>query len=259
MSKLDDLFDKKKDEAPMLDLSKTIINTAEEYRAVLDKVPDFKTRPEKVRSEDFKIRDKAEDQKTKTARKEIKAYDKLNTRGYEEKHFTFMDPVPVEMRGLKFEELCTVPIEWRMLTSLRPKSKLDEEYFNRLIELRKSELRTIARDKREYAKNPMIRKTKNRSGVTESRIVSCNECGEEYCDGKMCLITNYDMFARTKAEVEHKVVRVAVPQAGGRLRRGRRKIRSKNTRTRSKSAAPPAASNDKKRSKKQGTKSDSEL
>lgn len=48
MSKLDDIFDKKKDEAPMLDLSKTVINTAEEYRAVLDKVPDFKTRPEKV-------------------------------------------------------------------------------------------------------------------------------------------------------------------------------------------------------------------
>lgn len=48
MSKLDDLFDKKKDEAPILDLSKEIINTPEEYRAVLDKVPDFKTRPEKV-------------------------------------------------------------------------------------------------------------------------------------------------------------------------------------------------------------------
>lgn len=48
MSKLDDLFDKKKDEAPMLDLSKTVINTTEEYRAVLDKVPEFKTRPEKV-------------------------------------------------------------------------------------------------------------------------------------------------------------------------------------------------------------------
>lgn len=50
MSKLDDLFDKKKDEAPILDLSKETINTPEEYRAVLDKVPDFKTRPEKVNS-----------------------------------------------------------------------------------------------------------------------------------------------------------------------------------------------------------------
>lgn len=84
-----------------------------------------------MRAEDIKIRDKPEDLKTKTPRKEIRAYEKLGTRGYEEKHFTYMDPIPVEMRGLKFEELCTVPIEWRMLTSIRPKSKLDEEYFNR--------------------------------------------------------------------------------------------------------------------------------
>lgn len=83
-----------------------------------------------VRSEDVKIKEK-EDNKTKTSRKEIRAYEILGTRGYEEKHFTFMDPVPVEMRGLKFEELCAVPIEWRMLTSVRPKSKLDEEYYNR--------------------------------------------------------------------------------------------------------------------------------
>ncbi|XP_072947263.1 uncharacterized protein [Epargyreus clarus] len=253
MSKLDDLFDKKKDEAPMLDLSKTVINTAEEYRAVLDKVPDFKTRPEKVKAEDIKIKDKPEDHKTKTSRKELRGYEKLGTRGYEEKHFTFMDPVPVEMRGLKFEELCAVPIEWRMLTSIRPKSKLDEEYFNRLIELGKSELKTKARDKREYAKNNMIRKTKNRSGVTETRIVSCSECGEEYCNGKMCTITNYDMFARLKLEVEAKAPRAhAAPAHVGKLRRPRRRARRK---PRSKSAAPPPHTT--RRGK--NAKSDSEL
>ncbi|XP_037869794.1 uncharacterized protein LOC101745784 [Bombyx mori] len=257
MSKLiDDLFDKKKDEAPMLDLSKTVINTAEEYRAVLDKVPDFKTRPEKVKAEDIKIKDKVEDQKTKTPRKEIRAYEKLGTRGYEEKHFTFMDPIPVEMKGLKFEELCAVPIEWRMLTSTRPKSKLDEEYFNRLIELGKSELRTKTRDKREYAKNTMIRKTKNRSGVTETRIPSCPECGEEYCNGKMCAITNYDMFARLKVEVETKTsrVQVAPTQGAGKLRRLRRRAKRK---PRSKSAAPVLTKS--KLVNKSGARSDSEL
>lgn len=84
-----------------------------------------------MKTDDIKIRDKPEDLKTKTPRKEVRAYEKLGTRGYEEKHFGFMDPIPVEMRGLKFEELCIVPIEWRMLTSIRPKSKLDEEYYNR--------------------------------------------------------------------------------------------------------------------------------
>ncbi|CAG4950605.1 uncharacterized protein LOC123694195 [Colias croceus] len=254
MSKLDDLFDKKKDEAPMLDLSKVVINTAEEYRAVLDKVPDFKTRPEKVRSDDIKIKDRKEDHKTKTSKKEIRAYEKLGTRGYEEKQFTFMDPIPVEMQGLKFDELCAVPIEWRMLTSIRPKSKLDEEYFNRLIELGKSELRTKAKEKRENVKNNMVRRIKNRSGVTETRIVSCAECGEEYCNGKMCTITNYDMFARIKVEVEQKPRRAqAAPVQANKLRRMRRRPRRK---PRSKSAAPsyqkPAAG-------KHGAKSDSEL
>lgn len=55
-------------------------------------------------------------------------------------------------------------------------------YF-RLIELGKSELRTKARDKREQAKTNMVKRIKNRSGVTETRIVSCAECGEEYCNG----------------------------------------------------------------------------
>ncbi|XP_028178045.1 uncharacterized protein LOC114365626 [Ostrinia furnacalis] len=253
MSKLDDIFDKKKDEAPMLDLSKTVINTAEEYRAVLDKVPDFKTRPEKVRAEDIKIKDKVDDQKTKTPKKEIRAYEKLGTRGYEEKQFTFMDPIPSEMRGLKFEELCAVQIEWRMLTSIRPKLKLDEEYFNRLIELGKAELKTRARDKRELAKNNMIRRTKNRSGVTETRIVTCSECGEEYCNGKMCVITNYDMFARLKVEVEAKSTKQAAPAAGGKSRRVKKRGRRK---PRSKSAASAARSSSRNKS---GAKSDSEL
>lgn len=86
-----------------------------------------------MRADEIRIKDKKLDQKTKTPRKEIRAYEKLGTRGYEEKQFTFMDPIPVEMQGLKFEDLCAVPIEWRMLTSVRPKSKLDEEYFNRWI------------------------------------------------------------------------------------------------------------------------------
>ncbi|KAG7296233.1 hypothetical protein JYU34_021343 [Plutella xylostella] len=251
MSKIDDLFDKKKDEAPMLDLSKTVINTAEEYRAVLDKVPDFKTRPEKVKAEDVKIRESLEDEKTKTPRKEVRAYDKLGTRGYEEKHFTFMDPVPAEMRGLQFHELCAVPIEWRMLTSIRPKSKLDEEYFNRLIELGKSELRTRARDRREVAKNSMVRRSKNRAGVAETRLVACTECGEDYCDGKMCTITNYDMFVRVKLEVEPKA-RAAAAAPSGRMRKLRRRARRK---PRSKSAAPAQTVS----AGKSGAKSDSEL
>ncbi|XP_037294702.1 uncharacterized protein LOC119189375 [Manduca sexta] len=104
----------------------------------------------------------------------------------------------------------------------------------------------------------MIRKTKNRSGVTETRIVSCAECGEEYCNGKMCVITNYDMFARLKVEVETKTSRTqaTLPQGASKLRRMRRRVRRK---PRSKSAAPAALAARKPHGNKSGARSDSEL
>lgn len=49
MSKLDDLLGKKKEVVPVLDLSKTIINSKDEYKKLSEKVPDYKMRPIKVR------------------------------------------------------------------------------------------------------------------------------------------------------------------------------------------------------------------
>lgn len=51
MSKLDDLLGKKKEIIPVLDLSKTVANTKEEYKRLMEKVPDYKTRPIKVSSD----------------------------------------------------------------------------------------------------------------------------------------------------------------------------------------------------------------
>lgn len=48
MSKLDDLLGKKKEIVPVLDLSKTIAHTKDEYKRLLERVPDFKMRPIKV-------------------------------------------------------------------------------------------------------------------------------------------------------------------------------------------------------------------
>lgn len=47
-NKLDDLLGKKKEVVPVLDLSKTVAHTKEEYKRLLEKVPDFKMRPIKV-------------------------------------------------------------------------------------------------------------------------------------------------------------------------------------------------------------------
>lgn len=149
---MDDLFGKKKEVAPVLDLSKVTINSQEEFRRTFEKVPDFKVKPEKVsrrsispsitlsnviilyfkvKPEDIKVKDSVEDQKFKIPKKELRLYEKYGTKGFEDKQFTFMDPIPVEMQSLKLEDLYTVAIDWKMLTSLRPKSKIDEEYFSR--------------------------------------------------------------------------------------------------------------------------------
>lgn len=48
MSKLDDLLGKRKDVLPVLDLSKTIVHSKEEYKRLCEKVPDYKMRPIKV-------------------------------------------------------------------------------------------------------------------------------------------------------------------------------------------------------------------
>lgn len=71
----------------------------------------------------------------------------------------------------------------------------------------------------------------------------------------MCVITNYDMFARLKVEVEQKASRATTVPAPGanKLRKLRRRVRRK---PRSKSAAPPA---NKTKTKMSGIRSDSEL
>lgn len=127
MSKLDDLLGKKKEIIPVLDLSKTIAHTKDEFKRLMEKVPDYKMRPIKVRPEEIKIKDK--DFAFKTPKKEQKYLIRHN--GEREKLYQYMDPIPVEMRQIVIMELCTVPIDWKMLTTLRPKLKMDEEYYSK--------------------------------------------------------------------------------------------------------------------------------
>lgn len=121
MAKLDDFLVKKKETAPILDLSKTLANSKEELRRLLEKVPDFKIKPEKVPPETIKIKEK-------------KFTFKSNKIGKGKKgKYPFLDPVPPEMKNLKIEDLISVPIDWKMLTNLRPKNKGEENYFSRQV------------------------------------------------------------------------------------------------------------------------------
>lgn len=53
----------------------------------------------------------------------------------------------------------------------------------RLIELGKLQIKTELKDKREYTVNTAVRKVKNKSGVIETRVFTCPECSEEFCNG----------------------------------------------------------------------------
>lgn len=101
-------------------------------------------------------------------------------------------------------EICAVPIDWKMLTTLRPKLKTDEDYFDRLIEMGKLQIKTEAMDKKVNAPVNTMRKFKNKAGVIETRITTCAECGEEFCLGGVCAEFNYDLFARIPIKVEKK-------------------------------------------------------
>lgn len=178
-SKLDDLLSKKKTAVPVLDLSKTIAQTKEEFKRLMEKVPDFKMRPVKVRMDEIKFKEK--DFSFRPSKKETKKLIKQN--GVRDPFYTYADPIPSEMRSLNLMDLCAVPIDWKMLTTLRPKTKMEEEYFSRLVEMGKLQMKTQARDKREAMLNPSIKKVKNKSGIIETRLITCSECGEEMCDG----------------------------------------------------------------------------
>ncbi|KAF7271196.1 hypothetical protein GWI33_015902 [Rhynchophorus ferrugineus] len=241
MAKLDDFLSKKKETAPILDLSKASCSSKDEFRRLLEKVPDFKIKPEKVVVESVKIREKRF--LFKSGKKDLKRM---------KEPYQFMNPLPLEMQSLKINDLAGVTIDWRMLTTLRPKSKMEENYFSRLVELGKMEIKSRAAEKRQFQLDPQTRKIKNKSGVVEMRVVSCTECGEDFCNGKTCKEFGYDSFAR-QPDIPKTTQKLSSPDSGEKTKRKiKRKPRSKSTvrrKGKSKSKSPRKRSSSKHKSK----------
>lgn len=212
MSTLDDLLVKRKNIQPILDLSRSLIQNADDFKRLMEKVPEFKTRPIKVRTDEIKLKEK--DYSYRMTRKEQRRLQRNH--GEHELQYLYQDPVPLEMRAVLLQELFAVPIDWKMLTTVRPKTKMEEEFYTRLIEMGKSQLRlktaaAAARQRQDsstvgsggqhnnsvninnlYANSNasnLVRKLKNRSGIVETRLLICAECGEELCDGKFASIS----------------------------------------------------------------------
>ncbi|XP_070168628.1 uncharacterized protein [Polyergus mexicanus] len=194
---LDDLLkDDKKDANLIPDLSKATCNSYEEFRRLKEQCPEFKIKPEKVKREDIKVRDK--DFSWKATKKELKAIGREWTCG---------DPVPPDMRELDLQELQQVAIDWRMLTPIRPKLRQDEEMFSRLVEMGKLEAKTIMRERR--SPTSPIRRSKNRAGIIESSVKICRECGEEYCFGEFCGDVLYDSFVRVAVAIKQPKIKIS--------------------------------------------------
>lgn len=81
-----------------------------------------------MRPEDIKIKEQ-ESGLFSVPKKETKYL--LRHNGERERHYIYLDPIPLEMRSIVIMELCTVPIDWKMLTTLRPKTKIEEEYYSK--------------------------------------------------------------------------------------------------------------------------------
>lgn len=65
---------------------------------------------------------------------------------YPEEEFPYPDPIPIEMRFLDMKDLIATNIDWKMLTMKRPVSKIDEEYFSRVVEMKRLEHKTKLED-----------------------------------------------------------------------------------------------------------------
>ncbi|XP_076292462.1 uncharacterized protein LOC143214858 [Lasioglossum baleicum] len=220
---LEDLLKEDKKDANLLpDLSKATCQSQEEFRRLLENCPEFKIKPDKVKKDDAKVRDK--DFSCKPTKKELKVYGK---------EWNYGNPIPPDMRGLNLRELQQVAIDWKMLTPLRPKQRQDEEMFSRLVEMGKLEAKSIAKERR--STTSPIRRSKNRAGIIESSVKICPECGEEFCFGEFCGDVLYDSFIRVTVTTQQPKVKVSADTEAIIANMDRKKKRKKKKRIKSKS------------------------
>ncbi|XP_059483243.1 uncharacterized protein LOC132201249 [Neocloeon triangulifer] len=222
---LDDLIDKKKEPPPILDLSQSVVSSREELEQLLARVPEYKIRPEKVKPEELRIRDKDftfKAPKSKSAKPS--------------QEFNYCNPVPPCMQGVRLDDLCQVEINWKMLTTIRPKSKMDEELFSRLVELGKLDILRAQQDTKAGPSSSGVKKSKNRAGILETRAQTCTECCVEFCSGASCKEFTYDSFARVEVDLyEGKREGSAPNERRPKKKKGKKKGKGGRKRSRSKS------------------------
>ena len=158
-------------------------------------------------------------------------WSKKDARSKAKHEFSYGDPIPVSMRSVRLEDLAAVDISWRMLTMARPKNKLEEDIFSRIVELGKLRVNTIRHEAKVLESHSVglpaaqanlinlgIIVSKNKRGFTETRIRSCKECGEELCSGKWCKEYPYESYTRLMLDKD-ELEKQEAEEFGGKPRR----------------------------------------
>ncbi len=142
----------------------------------------------------------------------------------------------------------------------RPKNKLEEDIFSRIVELGKLRINTARHEAKVLAANSVglpsaqanlinlgIVASKNKRGFTETRIKSCKECGEELCTGKWCKEYPYESYTRMMLDKD-ELERQEDEEYGGRRRRS-----SKVAEVKGKGTKPKVKLKKRKKKKKKKT------
>lgn len=131
-----------------------------------------------------------------------------------------------------------------MKVTVKTRYKYIFHCYYRLVELGKLRLQTEERE-RKVNDSDFVRKMKNRAGVLETRLVSCVECGEEFCSRELCTDFLYDASVRENKTLAGPAANKANSQERGRTKK-RRPRRSKSRR---KSAKSKSKSRERRKSK----------
>ncbi|CAL8096794.1 unnamed protein product [Orchesella dallaii] len=217
MSKLDllDLFQASmKQPIKLLDLSNVRIENDADFRKYRDKVPELKLRQDIVSPDEIQI---ITDFSFASPAKQQEDYFSSNSTsstvnvGSKTKKGTYEDPLPACMRTTRLEDLWALDIHWKMLTHDRPPNRVEEFYFERIVELgrlalaaRKLEQATIKAIMSSVIGTPATTyliavgfvTTRSKRGAIETRLKMCKNCGLELCTGAFCKVYHYEGYTR---------------------------------------------------------------
>jgi len=211
---LEDILNKKKPPPQILDLHGLKIDTEDEFRKAIEKIPDYKIKAEKVRGYD-----------------KYKYPEDNNLQEYviEQPVYEFSNPCPPSMRQVRISDLSSVDINWKMLTLARPDTKIEEQIFSKLVQLDKLRLSSRQAEVDSLydcgGKDPDIivkAASESKGGVIEKLVKTCEECGEEFCYGA-CIQFQYDSYQRVEATGDKEAEDGKDKQKKGKIARKKKK------------------------------------